>query len=260
MKAKKREFKPTKSECAFIGAVLFVSFFVLWFLFGAWLKDFDLLCWIEKRPGFWVFLQALAALITLVSTLILWLWQVRVQRRTDDERLEEKGKLNSYKKHQLKKFVLSNGSVFAEIEWFIYSFKELLHDVSFDKVNKDVLFSFMTRFMNLYVTYKKSIESIENNKNNLEHNFDANEYFHDIDNILFQYKSFGRFFALYEFDKDAFKAFRDELWKENDSSEESLYVKSLLPKYLGSIRQFKTAEIPISEIESYLNSIKSNIK
>lgn len=260
MSANRKDLKPTKSECTFICAVLLVSFFVLWFLFEAWFKDFDLLCWIEQRPGFWSFLQASAALITLVSTLIVWLWQVRVQRRTDDERLREKEKLDSYKKHQLKKFVLNNGKVFTDIEWLVLSVKGLLREVQVDVVDKQVLFSFMTAFMNLYDSYKHGISTIEENRNKLEHDFYENEYFHDVDNILIKYKSFGRFFTMYEFEKERFKDFRDELWKENNNGEENPYVQSLLQQYLAKIVKFNSTKIPISEIEECLNKIKNNIK
>lgn len=48
---------------SFIAAVVFVSFFVLWFLWAA-VGD-ELLCWIEKHPGLAVWVQAIFAIISI---------------------------------------------------------------------------------------------------------------------------------------------------------------------------------------------------
>nr|WP_314709491.1 hypothetical protein [uncultured Comamonas sp.] len=89
MKAKKREFKPTKSECAFIGAVLFVVFFVLWFLWSAIGNKFIELVGGSEHLASWV--QALGSIAAIFGAAAGTRWQISKQMH-----IAKEGELRSY--------------------------------------------------------------------------------------------------------------------------------------------------------------------
>lgn len=257
MKAKKREFKPTKSECAFIGAFLFVSFFVLWFLFGTWLKDFEFLCWIEKRPGFWAFLQALAAIVTLVSTAITWYWQISRQKIAEENLFNEKEKLNTYKKYEFRKFLRTH-SVFQEIELFTKGYDFTFFDRGSDIFKEKSIVNFFSEYDFFHKKYQNILPLVTKLYEDMNGSIYANENFQIIDELLYLFKGLNKYFGSYDrdservnFSLDQYRSsFDQELHQyiENELNESYSHYKKMVTKSKEEIEHIKAELERIEEI------------
>jgi hypothetical protein len=109
MQSEKNIFNLSKSDCSFIGASIFVSFFVLWFLWKVLeLPSIFALLAMDDAAA-WV--QAIGSLILVGVTVFLFF--AGESRRNIEKDAERKIDID-----KAKLFLLQNGNVFGEIEVF----------------------------------------------------------------------------------------------------------------------------------------------